>query len=153
MNSTFCIHLLQFNDSLIYTSYVGSPSVSSGLKLHHELPLLRMEVRLPAAANSDTDFNVISTARSFTLAASSVQVRDEWMSALNQAINEYQSNLSTFEIAQNLSPSTELHFGQQVKSFVIRSHPLIIIVPTMGVIHGVDMGTCPPYFYTIEEDF
>jgi len=111
-------YFILFNDSLIYTSYVGSPSVSSGLKLHHELPLLRMEVRLPAAANSDTDFNVISTARSFTLAASSVQVRDEWMSALNQAINEYQSNLSTFEIAQNLSPSTELHFGQQAPIWI-----------------------------------
>lgn len=104
----------------MYTSYVGSPSPNSTLKLHHELPLLRMEVRLPTAADTDTEFNVISTARSFTLAAASVQARDEWMSVLNEAIDHYQYNQSSFEIAQNLIPSIELRFGQQVRSL---KHP------------------------------
>ncbi len=89
----FC--LIQLNDCLLYTSYLSSPSPSCGLKLHHELPLSRM--------------------RSFTLAASSMQVRNEWMSVLSEAIAELQSKQQTFP-TRMLTESSEfrLRLGQQV---------------------------------------
>lgn len=74
-----------------------------------------MEVHLPslsAAQDSTNEFNVISTARSFTLAASSIQARDEWMNALTEAINELQSKQLTFP---SKIECHEFRLGQQVQ--------------------------------------
>jgi nicotinamide mononucleotide adenylyltransferase len=75
-----------------------------------------MEVHLPAvSATEENEFNVISTARSFTLAASSMQVRNEWMNVLSEAIAELQSKQQTFP-SKILTESSEsrLRLGQQV---------------------------------------
>ncbi|XP_057365372.1 FYVE, RhoGEF and PH domain-containing protein 5-like [Daphnia carinata] len=92
-------YFILLNDCLLYTSYLSSPSPNCSLKLHHELPLSRMEVHLPSVSATEenaNEFNVISTARSFTLAASSMHARNEWMCALSEAISELQSKQSTF---------------------------------------------------------
>lgn len=104
---------------MLYTSYLSSASPNGSLKLHHELPLSRMEVILPpvsTARESTNEFSVISTARSFTLAAASEQVRDEWMSVLTEAIVELQSRQSSFP-SKTPSENSEYRLGQQVDSF------------------------------------
>lgn len=113
---------MQLNDCLLYTSYVGSPSPTCGLKLHHELPLNRMEVQLPTGSTltkeSDGEFNVISTTRSFTLSTSSTALRDEWMAALEEAISQFQSRQSTFPTKSTSgteSVASEPRLGQQVR--------------------------------------
>lgn len=78
-----------------------------------------MEVQLPSLATaqeSANEFNVISTARSFTLAASSIQARDEWINALTEAINELQSKQLTFP-SKTLPECNEFRIGQQVLKF------------------------------------
>ena len=75
-----------------------------------------MEVHLPStttAQENPNEFNVISTARSFTLAASSTQARDEWMRAITDAIVELQSKQLTFP-TKSLTDSGEYRLGQQV---------------------------------------
>lgn len=75
-----------------------------------------MEVHLPpvpTAQDSANEFNVISTARSFTLAALSKQERDTWMSVLTEAILELQSKQMTFP-SKTSRESSEYRLGQQV---------------------------------------
>lgn len=79
-----------------------------------------MEVHLPCtvARDFDNEFNVISTTRSFTLVSSSAQARDEWISAMTQAISEFQSKLSSFSTtkAPTATDSEFNRIGQQVLS-------------------------------------
>ena len=110
-------YFVLLNDCLLHTSYVGgASSASAGLKLHHELPLSRMEVQLPSGETkeSDGEFNVISTTRSFTLSTSSTALRDEWMVALTDAISQLQSKQSSFPSASD-NPPGESRLGQQVR--------------------------------------
>ena len=80
---------------------MSSPSSTGSLRLHHELPLQRMQVDLPATEDYENEFNVISTTRSFTLVSSSAQMRDEWISVLKKAINDFQSKQLTFMATRN----------------------------------------------------
>ena len=82
MNQNF-----QLNDCLLYTSYVGSPSASSKLKVEHEVPLSGMEVYLKStvAREFDNEFDVLNTTGRFTVVASSAEARDDWISAMTSA--------------------------------------------------------------------
>lgn len=80
-----------------------------------------MEVQVPpinAASTKESggEFNVISTVRSFTLSTSSTALRDEWVTAIEQAISQLQSKQSTFptKSAATESLSSEHRLGQQV---------------------------------------
>lgn len=115
-------YFILLNDCLLYTSYLSSPSPNCSLKLHHELPLSRMEVHLPsvsATQENANEFNVISTARSFTLAASTMHARNEWMCALSEAIAELQSKQLTFPSKMPTdSGEFRLRLGQQAPVWI-----------------------------------
>lgn len=78
-----------------------------------------MEVHLPSASATQenaNEFNVISTARSFTLAASSMHGRNEWMCALSEAIAELQSKQLTFPSKMSTDTGEfRQRLGQQVR--------------------------------------
>lgn len=91
-------------------------------QLHQELPLARMEIRLPELTTgrerrSEFNFNVISTIRSFTLSAKSAQIRDEWVMALIETISHFQSKRSSYQQQPTAdSYETESYLGQQVNA-------------------------------------
>ncbi|GAB6026704.1 FYVE, RhoGEF and PH domain-containing protein 6 [Chamberlinius hualienensis] len=81
-----------FNDCLLHCSLT-----SQGLlKVHHELPLSDMTVQIPKKTESPKEFSVLSVARSFILAANSIEEREEWMNAINGAIAAHEVKRSTF---------------------------------------------------------
>ena len=101
------------NDCLFYTSFIGSPSLTCSLRLHNEIPLFRMEVQVPLVCQDcENEFKVISTSRSFTLAACSLEDRDEWISALNEAISQYQFKQLSFNPTKTLPSQSVLRIGQ-----------------------------------------
>ena len=85
--------------------------------MHHELPLSRMEIQLPAAATVQDcghEFNVISTTRNFTLSATSAAIRDDWMLVLGDTINQFQAKQSSFLHTGTAPEVVETRLGQQV---------------------------------------
>jgi len=79
------------------------------MQLLHELPLLGMEIHDTALEDDggSNQFNLISTTRSFTLSAESIEVRDEWLLVIGAAINQFNRN-------PRLTNVTDIRLGQQV---------------------------------------
>lgn len=82
-----------FNDVLLYTT----PTPTGGYRLNNVLTLVGMKVTLPASEEYNTEFNIVSVHRSFTVEASSVQERDSWVKALTSAIDDNTQRRNTFE--------------------------------------------------------
>ena len=74
----------------------------------HELPLLGMEIHDTALEDGSNHFNLISTTRSFTLSAESIEIRDEWLLVIGAAINQFNRNPGV------TSKVTDIRLGQQV---------------------------------------
>jgi len=75
--------------------------------------LNQLTVSLPPCQDSDysTEFYITSSVRSCTLRAKDVKERNEWLDALNTAIEEYRSRKATFlsaECAQLTNPNGQL---------------------------------------------
>lgn len=81
-----------FNDSLWCMTQVQY----NLYRVHHELPLTGMKVSIPIQQDYHNEFSIISVTRSFILAACSPETRDEWINALNKAIEENACKRSTF---------------------------------------------------------
>lgn len=79
----------------------------------HELPLLGMEIHDTALEDGSNQFNLISTTRSFTLSAESIEIRDEWLLVIGAAINQFNRNLRV------TSKVTDIRLGQQVIDILI----------------------------------
>ncbi|KAF0287798.1 FYVE, RhoGEF and PH domain-containing protein 6 [Amphibalanus amphitrite] len=91
--------VILLTDSLLLTRYSGSATAASGpLNLDYVLPLTGMHISEPGGATDEyqNEFSIVSTARSFSLKASSNKERDEWMDALTGAIEKNTQNRSTF---------------------------------------------------------
>lgn len=64
-------------------------AVQNGVfRVNHELSVTGMRVSLPKQQDFQNEFSVISQTRSFSLAARSPKERQEWVQALNKAIEE-----------------------------------------------------------------
>ncbi|XP_046583050.1 LOW QUALITY PROTEIN: FYVE, RhoGEF and PH domain-containing protein 1-like, partial [Haliotis rubra] len=85
-----------FNDVLLYTT-----PVTGGYRLNNILPLTGMKVCTPQQEAFSNEFSIISVQRSFTVAASTPEERDEWLKALTSAIAEITSRRHTFEAMQH----------------------------------------------------
>ncbi|XP_046357623.2 FYVE, RhoGEF and PH domain-containing protein 6-like isoform X4 [Haliotis rufescens] len=111
-----------FNDVLLYTT-----PVAGGYRLNNILPLTGMKVCTPQQEAFSNEFSIISVQRSFTVAASTLEERDEWLKALTSAISEITSRRHTFEAMQH---------GQQTflldKDFVL-GHKAPLWVPDARV--------------------
>lgn len=80
------------NDCLIYLT-----SIQHGLyRLNHELSLTGMRIHISAHQEFQEEFCVISEKRSISIAAKSIAEKEEWISALQKAIDDYAARRSTF---------------------------------------------------------
>ncbi|GLG97346.1 Uncharacterized protein GBIM_04120 [Gryllus bimaculatus] len=89
-------YFILLNDCLLYTSYYGS-GPSSGLKVNSEMSLGGMKVTIPQAEDYHNEFSIITSTRSFTLSARSSVERQQWVEALQKAIQEYTSRQLSFQ--------------------------------------------------------
>ncbi|KAI0232072.1 hypothetical protein LSAT2_017572 [Lamellibrachia satsuma] len=88
------------NDALLYTT-----QVTGGYKLNNELPLSGMKVSKPLKEAFQNEFSIISTRRSFTISARTSEERDEWLEALQKAIEENHQKRYSFEMKRSHLPA------------------------------------------------
>merc|ERR1719410_1770712 len=98
------------SDCLLYCSYQGSwAGDSTSLKVGYTIPLNQLQVQVPTAEDFQNEFSITSNVRSCTLRARNVQERNDWLDALNSAIEDYRSRKATFvSLDQMASPSRSL---------------------------------------------
>ena len=95
-------YFVLMSDCLLYCTYAGSWSGdSTSLRVTYKIPLSALQVRVTSTAAGgvaeyENEFNITSPVRSCTLRASSVAERNEWLDALNSAIEEHINRKATF---------------------------------------------------------
>ncbi|KAH9363544.1 hypothetical protein HPB48_005923 [Haemaphysalis longicornis] len=97
-------YFVLFSDSLLYLV----PTPQGFLRVNYELPLSGMKVMVPPQQDYQNEFSVYTTKRSFILSASSPEEREEWISALNTAIQDNIHRKSSFHEGSQSSSSSEL---------------------------------------------
>ncbi|XP_075218258.1 FYVE, RhoGEF and PH domain-containing protein 6-like isoform X2 [Lycorma delicatula] len=99
-------YFILLNDCLLYISFYGS---MTGLRVNYELPLSGMKVTVPQVEDSNSEFNIITSTRSFTLRARSEAECNEWITALQNAIKENNNRQLSFlnmNVAKNAAVET-----------------------------------------------
>jgi len=92
------------SDCLLYCSYQGSwAGDNTGLKVGYTIPLNQLQVHVPTAEDYQNEFSITSNVRSCTLRARNVQERNDWLDALNSAIEDYRSRKATFVSLDHVS--------------------------------------------------
>ncbi|XP_070193286.1 uncharacterized protein [Littorina saxatilis] len=91
-----------FSDVLLYTT-----PTATGYRLNNILPLQGMKVLPPKLEEFKNEFNIMTTQRSFTVAASTPGEREKWLRALWNAIEENSERYHTFKAKQS-EPKTSL---------------------------------------------
>lgn len=89
-------YFILLSDVLLYTQYNAGGNGTGLLRLNCELPLEGMRVEIPHAQDFGNEFSIISTSRSFTLQANCASEREEWLTALKEAIAENAFRRSSF---------------------------------------------------------
>ncbi|XP_075729448.1 uncharacterized protein LOC119163616 isoform X4 [Rhipicephalus microplus] len=87
-------YFVLFSDSLLYLV----PTPQGFYRVNYELPLSGMKVMVPPQQDYQNEFSVYTTKRSFILSASSPEEREEWISALNKAIEDNIHRKSSFHV-------------------------------------------------------
>lgn len=87
-------YFVLFSDSLLYLV----PTPQGLFRVNYELSLSGMKVMVPPQQDYQNEFSVYTTKRSFILSASSPEEREEWISALNTAIQDNIHRKSSFHI-------------------------------------------------------
>ncbi|KAK3770959.1 hypothetical protein RRG08_029050 [Elysia crispata] len=111
-----------FSDVLLYTT-----PVTTGNKINNILPLIGMKVISPKLEDHENEFNIISVQRSFTLCASTPELKQQWVDSLQKAIEENAKRHNTFEAVKQ-GPQTSL----SDKDFVL-GHKAPLWVPDARV--------------------
>jgi len=102
-------YFVLLSDCLLYTTYHGSwAGDSTSLKVSYTIPLNQLHVHVPTAEDFQNEFSITSNVRSCTLRAKNVQERNDWLDALNSAIEEYRSRKATFITLDHLNPVLRL---------------------------------------------
>eukprot|EP00794_Sanderia_malayensis_P006120 gene6120-6824_t len=76
--------------------YCESAAGHNQYKLRQELPLADMSLHVPNTIDFIKELTIISTKRSFTLVASTPEERDEWVAAIQNAIDDVSKKIITF---------------------------------------------------------
>jgi len=102
-------YFILLSDCLLYTTYHGTWSGdSTSLKVSYNIMLNQLHVHVPQAEDFQTEFSITSNVRSCTLRASNVKERNDWLDALNSAIEEYRNKKATFVTVDQLNPLTRM---------------------------------------------
>merc|ERR1711997_123685 len=104
-------YFILLSDCLLYTSYHGSwAGDSTSLKVSYTIPLNQLHVHVPTAEDYQNEFSITSNVRSCTLRARSVQERNDWLDALNSAIEDYRSRKATFIHLEQISSPLHVRY-------------------------------------------
>ena len=76
---------------------------SASLRLSYTIELSQLHVHVPRAEEFQNEFSITSSVRSCTLRARDLKERNEWLEALNSAIEEFRSRKATFLAMDQLS--------------------------------------------------
>lgn len=99
-----------FNDYLLCTT----PVQKNLLIVHHELPLTGMKVSIPQQQEYQNEFSIISVQRSYTVAARIPEIRDDWISALCEAIEENISRQRSLHMIEDDSSAEEDQSDEEI---------------------------------------
>lgn len=90
-------YFVLLSDCLLYCTYSGSwTGDSTNLRVSYKIPLTALQVRVPNYDDYQNEFYITSPVRSCTLRSSSVHERNDWLDALNSAIEDHVSRKATF---------------------------------------------------------
>ncbi len=111
-------YFVLLSDCLLYCTYgttvvAGAPSSSSSsLRVSYRIPLTALRVRAPPSSEEHyaLEFDVTSPVRSCTLRASTPQERNEWLEAMNSAVEEHVSRKATFNLNNNNNNNGSANF-------------------------------------------
>ena len=87
-------YFVLLSDCLLYCTY--SSGHNHNLHVSYNISLMSLQIRLPNAEDFQCEFNITSPVRSCTLRANSLQERNDWLDALNSAIEDHISRKATF---------------------------------------------------------
>ena len=112
-------YFILLSDCLLYCEYQGSGKIyqnkvqsnhyflgtgdSAALRLSYTIELSQLHVHVPRAEEFQNEFSITSSVRSCTLRARDLKERNEWLEALNSAIEEFRSRKATFLAMDQLS--------------------------------------------------
>merc|ERR1719336_1317840 len=97
-------YFILLSDCLLYCEYQGSGTGdSASLRLSYTIELSQLHVHVPRAEEFQNEFSITSSVRSCTLRARDLKERNEWLEALNSAIEEFRSRKATFLAMDQLS--------------------------------------------------
>ena len=115
-------YFILLSDCLLYTHYQvkdlkqrsNYSNVTQGpwagettrLKVTYCLNLNQLSLSVPSNEEFQEEFSITSNVRSFTVRAGSVDDRNDWLEAINSAIEEQQNRQSTFNPAEDGMPTT-----------------------------------------------
>ena len=88
-------------------SYFSGTGDSAALRLSYTIELSQLHVHVPRAEEFQNEFSITSSVRSCTLRARDLKERNEWLEALNSAIEEFRSRKATFLAMDQLSGLAE----------------------------------------------
>ena len=90
-------YFILLTDCLLYATYTGNLSLSSAsLRVSYTIPLNHLQIQLPLDENSQNEFSITSSVRSCTLRRRNIHERNDWLEALNGAVEDYRSKKATF---------------------------------------------------------
>ena len=95
-------YFVLLSDCLLYCTYSGSTwsgeaTPDTPLRVTYRIPLTTLQVRVPPSFDdAHSEFYITSPVRSCTLRCATVHERNEWLEALNSAIEDHVSRKATF---------------------------------------------------------
>ena len=92
-------YFILLSDCLLYTAYSGNLTTDlTTLRLSYKIPLTQLKVDVSNRADDfQNEFSITSTVRSCTLRAGTVKERNDWLDALQTAIEEHVLRKRTFK--------------------------------------------------------
>ncbi|CAB4058066.1 FGD5_6 [Lepeophtheirus salmonis] len=105
-NSVDPRYIVLLSDILLYTtsySILAGDPANTNLRIHYKIPLIKLKVDDLADEidAEETDFQIISSVRSFVLRANSLEEKIEWMKAINDAATSLRTKRSTFDLQKS----------------------------------------------------
>ena len=90
-------------DTSLSSNLCAGTGPTSALRLSYTIELSQLHVHVPRAEEFQHEFSITSSVRSCTLRARDLKERNEWLEALNSAIEEFRSRKATFLAVDQLS--------------------------------------------------
>jgi len=102
-------YFILLSDCLLYTTYQGTwMDDSTRLRVSYVIMLNQLRISVPQSEAFQTEFSVTSNVRGFTVRASNVDERNDWLEAINSAIEENQNKKASFLTVDQLNPLTRM---------------------------------------------